>query len=235
MAGREIFVSYSQPDRAAAAELVAHVEEQGIPCWVAPRDVTPAADWAAEIIAAIAAARVMVLLFSESANASAQVRREVERAVHRNVTIVPFRLADVMPSSSLEYFLSTQQWLDAFPPPMTLHYARLCVRLREILALPALPPPPAAPSPPAAAATPRQPVHLDPVQLQRIELALASHMGPVARHLVSRAAAGTAGLEALIERLGAEIDSESERRDFLGACRAIVLGGDPGRGPQNPT
>ena len=218
MGERDIFVSYSQADCAAAAELVAHVEAQGMPCWVAPRDVTPAADWAEEIIDAIAAARVMVLLFSATANASAQVRREVERAVHREVTIVPFRLADVVPSRSLEYFLSTQQWLDAFPPPMAPHYARLCTRLAAILA-----PPQAQPLPP----TPT-PVHqaspLDPVQLQRIELALAMHIGPVARHLVSRAATGATGLEMLIARLGAEIDSDSERRHFLGACRAIVLG-----------
>jgi hypothetical protein len=221
---RDIFVSYSQADRAAAAELVAHVEAQGMPCWVAPRDVTPAADWAAEIIDAIAAARVMVLLFSASANASAQVRREVERAVHREVTIVPFRLADVVPSRSLEYFLSTQQWLDAFPPPMAPHYARLCTRLGAILAPPEPRPLTAAPAP----------VHhvspLDPVQLQRIELALARHIGPVARHLVSRAATGATGLEVLIARLGAEIDSDSERRHFLGACRAIVLGA-PGSEP----
>jgi hypothetical protein len=218
VAQRSIFVSYSQPDRAAAFELVAQVEAQGMPCWVAPRDVTPAADWAAEIVDAIAAARVMVLLFSATANASAQVRREVERAVHRDVTIVPFRLADVAPSRSLEYFLSSQQWLDAFPPPAAPHYARLCARLRDILELP-----PSAPAPAAPAPTP-QPVRLDPVQLQRIELVLAGHIGPVARHLVSRAATGADGMEALIERLGAEIDSESERRDFLGACRAIMLG-----------
>jgi hypothetical protein len=31
-------------------------------------------------------------------------------------------------------------------------------------------------------------------------------------------------MEALIECLGSEIDSESERRRFVGACHAIVLG-----------
>jgi hypothetical protein len=64
-------------------------------CWVAPRDIPPAADWAAEIIAAISAAR----------------------AVHKQVQILPFRIEDVLPSKSLEYFLSSQHWMDAFPPP----------------------------------------------------------------------------------------------------------------------
>jgi hypothetical protein len=101
---------------------------------------------------------------------------------------------------------------------MAPHYARLCARLGAILAPPE--PQPLAPLP----ATGHQASPLDPVQLQRIELVLARHIGPVARHLVSRAATGATGLEALIARLGAEIDSESERRHFLGACRAIVLG-----------
>jgi hypothetical protein len=225
MAAREVFVSYSQPDREAAFELVTHVEAQGLHCWVAPRDVAPAADWAAEIIEAIAAARVMVLLFSASANTSPQVRREVERAVHRGVSVLPFRLADVMPSASLEYFLSSQHWLDAFPGPMEPHYARLCARLRGILGaqepLAAAAPPHHAPLPDPGA---MQAAHFDPEQLHRIEQALAVHIGPVARHLVGRAAAQAHGMEALIESLGTEIDSESERRRFVGACHAIVLG-----------
>ncbi|HYM26746.1 MAG TPA: toll/interleukin-1 receptor domain-containing protein, partial [Steroidobacteraceae bacterium] len=62
--GRAVFVSYSQPDRAPALGLVTHLEAQGLECWVAPRDVAPGSDWAAQIVEAIAAARVMVLVFS---------------------------------------------------------------------------------------------------------------------------------------------------------------------------
>jgi hypothetical protein len=85
MAPCDVFVSYSQSDHDAAHELVARVESTGIRCWIAPRDITPVADWAEEIVDAIAASRVMVLVFSASANNSPQVRREVERAVHRGV------------------------------------------------------------------------------------------------------------------------------------------------------
>jgi hypothetical protein len=49
------------------------------------------------------------------------VRREVERAVHKQVSILPFRIENVLPSKSLEYFLSAQHWLDAFPPPREPH------------------------------------------------------------------------------------------------------------------
>jgi hypothetical protein len=216
---RGVFVSYSQPDRKAAFGIVEWLESHGIDCWIAPRDVRPASDWAEEIIDAIAGARVMVLVFSASANNSPQVRREVERAVHRQVAVLPFRVEDVQPARSLEYFLSSQHWLDAFPPPLEPHYRRLHEHLSAMLAAePRVaveePPPQAAPLEPVRAA-------LDAGQVRSIEAKLADLMGPVAKLLVKRAAASAASLEALVTQLGAEIESETDRRKFLGACRPL--------------
>jgi hypothetical protein len=215
-----IFVSYSQPDRASADAIVAHLEQAGLRCWVAPRDVTPAADWAAEIIDAIASARVMVLVFSAHANDSPQVRREVERAVHRDVAVLPFRVADVLPSRSLEYFLSSQHWLDAFPPPMEGHYARLVAYLQKLLAGSSaagaaprdITSAPQAPLPGSRAAP-------DAQLLASLERQLAHYIGPFAKHLVKCAAARADSTEGLIEDLAREIDSPDERRAFLAACR----------------
>jgi hypothetical protein len=44
-------------------------------------------------------------------------------------------------------------------------------------------------------------------------------VGPVAKHLVRRAAAAVRDVEQLIARLAGEIDSENDRRRFSGACR----------------
>jgi hypothetical protein len=224
---REVFVSYSQSDHDSAHELVARVESMGIRCWIAPRDITPAADWAEEIVDAIAASRVMVLVFSASANSSPQVRREVERAVHRGVSILTFRVEDVLPSKSLEYFLSTQHWLDAFPQPREQHYAQLCTYLTAILAddrFVAMPETEA----PGTASLSAQTGHSAPVshavdaaELQQIEARLADFVGPVARHLVRRAAIRAQGMEQLIVQLGTEIESEKDRRLFISACRQM--------------
>src|SRR6516164_9893370 len=130
----KVVISYAQPDWDLASELVAHVEAHGIACWIAGRDVPLGADRATEIVNAIAAAPVMVLVFSASADSSTDVHREVERASDRGIPLLPFRVADVQPSSSLEYFLSSQNFLDAYPPPLAPHYARLCSCLNSILA-----------------------------------------------------------------------------------------------------
>jgi TIR domain len=213
---RDVFISYSQPDRDCAFELVARLEGEGIACWVAPRDIAPSADWAAEIMDAISAARAMILVFSANSNQSPQVRREVERAVHKQLSILPFRIEDVLPSKSLEFFLSAQHWMDAFPPPREPHYARLCGYLKSQLASgPALQPIPAIASAPAAG-----PHIFDAAELQHIERQLAGYIGPVARHLVKTAALRAAAVEELVSRLATELDTDSERREFTQRCHA---------------
>ena len=218
---RAVFVSYSQPDREAAFAVVASLEARGIECWIAPRDITPGAEWAAEVLDAIVGSRVMVLVFSASTNASPQVRREVERAVHRSVPVLTFRVADVMPSKSLEYFLSSQHWLDAFPAPLDAHCLRLVSYLAGFLRPAASQS--AAPSPiPLDDTRPAMAAALDPAKLKRLEAELAGYIGPVAGYLVRRAAVQVAGTEALIARLGEEIGSERDRRRFAEVCRQFL-------------
>jgi len=220
----DVFVSYSQPDRDRALELVDRLESAGIVVWIAPRDISPSADWAAEIIDAISSARIMVLLFSSHSNESAQVRREVERAVHKQLPVLPFRIEDVMPSRSLEYFLSAQHWLDAFCEPRETHYTRLCAYLSTMLAGNS-----AAASRDGVAAEPATsgmarpaPGHPFPAtDLQALEMQLAQHVGPVANVLVRRAVPGAADCAQLTHQLAAEVESEPERRQFIEACRSM--------------
>jgi len=213
---RDVFVSYSQPDHDCAFELVERVEREGINCWIAPRDIAPSADWAAEIIDAISNARTMILVFSGSSNDSPQVRREVERAVHKQLSILPFRIENVLPSKSLEYFLSAQHWMDAFPPPREPHYAKLCSYLKVRLASPAesSPQPPAKPAGPGAGT-----LAVGAAEMRHIERQLAGYIGPLAKHLVKIAAARAVGVDDLVGRLAAELDSESDRREFAQRCR----------------
>jgi hypothetical protein len=219
---RDVFVSYSVPDRDCAFAIVSRLEARGLTVWIAPRDISPAAEWAEEIIDAISVARLMVLVFSSHSNASPQVRREVERAVHKQVPVLPFRLEDIVPSKSLEYFLSSQHWLDGFAEPRDAQYERLCTHIVARLNAAAGHAPAVAPSathPAAGMATTATIFGLQ--QLQPLEKQLALHIGPLAGHLVRRAAARAQDWDQLIARLGAEIDSDPARQQFLAACRTL--------------
>jgi serine/threonine protein kinase len=138
---KDAFLSHASQDRAAAESLCRHLEQRGIRCWIAPRDVPLGADYGAAIIRAIEAAPVTVLLLSRHANNSVHVLHEVERAASKRKRLVPVRLEDVQPSESLELFLSSRQWLDAWALSTEQAAARLAAALRREM------PPLAAPRP----------------------------------------------------------------------------------------
>jgi hypothetical protein len=135
----DVFVSHSVKDNAVADAVVARLEAESVNCWIAPRDVVPGADWGESIIDAIESSRIMILIFSRNADASPQIKREVERAVNKGVYIIPFRVDDIPPTKSLEYFISTSQWMDAFSPPLERHLDNLAKTVKAVLNSPPLP------------------------------------------------------------------------------------------------
>ena len=129
----DVFLSYSSKDKTVADAACAMLEAKGVRCWMAPRDIMPGAEWGAAIIEAIGAARIMVLIYTASSNASPQVRREVERAVARGLHVIPFRVEDVPMSPALEYFISTPHWLDAISPPLERHLDHLARIVKAVM------------------------------------------------------------------------------------------------------
>jgi hypothetical protein len=133
----DVFISYPHQDKATADAVCAKLEAEGIRCWIAPRDVAPGAEWASSIVEAIGNCRAMVLIFSSNANSSKQIRREVQQAFEKEVTVVPFRIENVAPEKSLAYYMGPVHWLDALTAPLEQHLQRLAAAVK-----PLVPPPP---------------------------------------------------------------------------------------------
>ena len=129
----DVFLSYSSPDRPIADAVCGTLEGRRIRCWIAPRDVLPGIPYGEAIIEAIESSRMMILVFSASANNSPQVMREVERAVSKGIPIIPLRIEQVPPSKSLEYFISAPHWLDALTPPLWKHFQFLAETVHLLL------------------------------------------------------------------------------------------------------
>jgi hypothetical protein len=130
----DVFVCYASGDEAAADAVVAVLEQDGIRCWVSPRDVIPGHGYGEDIVAAIHASRIVVLLLSARANDSQTVMRELERAVSGGLPIVPLRLEPVTPSGELTYYLTDAHWLDAITPPLEQHVHDLADSIKVLLA-----------------------------------------------------------------------------------------------------
>ncbi len=108
-----VFISYASPDIAVAEATCEALEQAGVTCWIAPRDVTPGTFYADAIVHAIDAAKAIVLILSQSAATSPHVLREVERGASKRHTVISLRIDRAPLPAGLEYFLNTSQWLDA--------------------------------------------------------------------------------------------------------------------------
>jgi TIR domain-containing protein len=129
----EVFISYAEEDKTTANAACAILESEGISCWIAPRDIRPGAKWGQAIMDAISASRVMMLVFSEHANRSDHVQREVGSAFDNGITVIPFRLTNTKPTGDLDYYLRSVQWLDAFTQPLESHLKSLAIQIRDLL------------------------------------------------------------------------------------------------------
>jgi len=226
----DVFLSHSHVDKVYADAVCHKLEASGIRCWVAPRDIRPSEDWAEAIINAMDNCRILLLIFSSSSNSSPQVRREVERAVNKGLSVLPFRIENVPLSKSLEYFISTQHWLDAISGDVEHHLGQLldCVSMLLGGIEPPVPMPPlmqVLPLPPSLESEPTPvtaPVPALPAALvEALTIQLAQVLGPIARHLVRRHAVPGITAASLIAALAQEIDDDAERKRFIANSRAV--------------
>ena len=129
----EVFVSYSTKNKDAAQTVVSGLEERGLRCWIAPRDILPGTPYGESIINAIQGCRIFLLILSEDANGSRQVLREVDHASSLDKDILPFLIEAMQPSGSMAYYLGPEQWLEATSPPLEDHVQKLAEIVNQLL------------------------------------------------------------------------------------------------------
>lgn len=156
----DVFISYGSGDMALAREIRGHLEVGGYVCWMAPDDVAGAKSWAEQIVEAIAACKVMLVLVSAVSNASSHVSKEVDLAIEHGKAVLPVRIEDVVPSGALRYLLALAQWIDAFPGPIGPHADEVKRRVAAIVSPDDTAPPDSSGFEGAASPEPPKPAHV---------------------------------------------------------------------------
>ncbi len=105
------FISHAREDSPIADGLRALLEERGIPCWIAPRNIVPGTEWAQAIIDGIDQSATLVLLISRASNDSPQVPREVAQALRRERPVFPILLEKVLLAPRLDYYIAPIHWV----------------------------------------------------------------------------------------------------------------------------
>jgi uncharacterized membrane protein len=131
----QVFLSHSSKDHKIAGIICSALEARGIKCWIANRDVGPGENFQEAIVRAIRSVKIMVLVFTNNANNSAEIKKELALASQHSLTVIPARAEDVIPSEALAYELSTRQWINLFGD-WENEIQKLSARLQSLLLIP---------------------------------------------------------------------------------------------------
>jgi hypothetical protein len=128
----DVFISHAHKDKKIADAICEKLESAEMRCWIAPRDISAGEDWTVATRNAIGSSRVMVLVFSENANAAPHIEREIAHAFYTGRTIIPFRLAETLARRDFLFYLGDVRWFDAFGPHPEQHLDALTVRIKGL-------------------------------------------------------------------------------------------------------
>ncbi|MDB4808099.1 toll/interleukin-1 receptor domain-containing protein [Verrucomicrobia bacterium] len=110
----EVFVSYARTDRERVVELVERMRSAGIGVWVDEGGIHGASLWGQEIVDAIDASKVMVLMISDSSITSDNVVKELSIASEDKKPILPVYLQRSQLPKSMRYQLAGIQHIEFF-------------------------------------------------------------------------------------------------------------------------
>lgn len=130
-----VFISYASKEKEIAVKVCNYLEEKGIHCWIAPRDVEAGVNYASQIVAAIRKCDILVMLASENTNVSGHVSNEVGIAFDNKKSIIPFKIQNVQFTDEYLYFLGRKHWIEAsgnFNEGLKTLYKTICfIRSKE--------------------------------------------------------------------------------------------------------
>lgn len=113
----DIFVSYRRSDRELVASIVRRLEARGLAVWY-DAEIEGGSDWREVIVEALTDSSMLVIFFSEDANNSRQLKKELAVADSLGKPVVPILIEDTRPRGAFLYELADRHWIQAFPDPM---------------------------------------------------------------------------------------------------------------------
>jgi hypothetical protein len=111
----DVFISHSSKDKKVAFTLCKALENEGLICWIAPRDVG-IGHYASSIVEGVEESKIFVLILSKNSNSSTPVLNEIEMAMGSKLLIIPMRIEDILPTKAMKFYLMATNWFDVLKP-----------------------------------------------------------------------------------------------------------------------
>lgn len=111
----KVYISYSSMDNDIAMKTCDFLESHGLKCWIAPRDIETADNYAQSIMEGLNNSEIVVLIASNNAYSSKFVVQEIKSAFENNKQIIPLNVDNSIPSGEMGFFLNTYQLINLNP------------------------------------------------------------------------------------------------------------------------
>lgn len=108
----DVFISYSSKRSEVANEICALLENSGLKCWIAPRDIV-GNNYDDIIDEAIVSCKLFVFVFSQESSVSTWCKAELNLAFSENKAILPYRIDNTPLRGGFRLKLQMSHWLDA--------------------------------------------------------------------------------------------------------------------------
>lgn len=128
----EVFISYARRDLARLEELQTQLAALKVSFWVDHKDIEGGHFFPSEISKAIKQSHLVILLCSEAAQRSPNVRQELMLAWKYQRPCLPLLLQRISFNDQFEYFLEGIQWIEIFNSPISEWVPRVARALKSI-------------------------------------------------------------------------------------------------------
>lgn len=125
------FISHAHQYSSIAQKICSRLEENGISCWIAPRDIS-SGDWAGSIMNGLSQADILIFIVGEYSISSPECLKELTEATHTCSYIISFKVDNTDLSPKMRYHLAPAHWLDASKPPLEQRIDELLQRVLNI-------------------------------------------------------------------------------------------------------
>ena len=128
----EVFISYARRDLARLEELQFQLATLRVSFWIDHKDIQGSQFFPSEISKAIKQSRLVILLCSEAAQRSPNVRQELMLAWKYRRPYLPLLLERISFNDQFEYFLEGIQWIEILDLPVDKWMPRVSRALKSI-------------------------------------------------------------------------------------------------------
>ena len=122
---KQIFISHSTKDAPAANKMVKYLEDSGLTCFIAPRDIEGGKPYGLCLTENIRDCSLVVVIGSGNINGSEHVMNEIDLAVNNNKPIIPFLIQDFDMKDEIKYYLGRKQRIVATSGPLEQYFETL--------------------------------------------------------------------------------------------------------------